>query len=63
VGGAEQEEVNLLLLSIYFSQQSICCLAGAFFNTNSTLFVISPFNLKLSIDGQANPLYYSSCAS
>ena len=29
-GGAEQEEVNLLLLSIYFSQQSICCLAGAF---------------------------------
>ena len=35
-GDAEQEEVNLLLLSIYLSQQSTCCLAGAFFNTNST---------------------------
>ncbi|MCV6900796.1 hypothetical protein OE165_27570, partial [Escherichia coli] len=55
--------VNLLLLSIYLSQQSTCCPQVLFFLIHTTFFEISSFNLKLPIDGQAIPLYYRSCAS
>ncbi|WP_186307964.1 hypothetical protein [Bacillus sp. WP8] len=52
-----------MLLSIYFHNKASAVQQVLIFMTYPTFFEISSFNLKLSIDGQANPLYYSSCAS